>query len=221
MSKYTTEVRWICEMKSGFTEEELKTKTVDQIIAAARTAVFNFSWDAYNDTWKEAIEKFILKYYYTREIGLETVGLWQLKLSTRLDEIADKYNAIIEMIEQTRDTNNKLHYEQLLGNIDVKTTGKQTYGSMYSNASETKDKYSDTPQGTLANVEADTYLTDYRDTANTGSGRTDSGTDSEATEKGYRGSKTKAELLTDSNLDALDVLNRIALEFDDLFFKLW
>ena len=32
MSKYTTEVRWICESKSGFTEEELKTKPVDQII---------------------------------------------------------------------------------------------------------------------------------------------------------------------------------------------
>lgn len=209
MSKYTTEVRWICESKSGFTEEELKTKTVDQIIAAARTQIFNFSWDSYNDTWKEAIEKFILKYYYTREIGLETVGLWQLKLSVRLDEIADKYNTIIQMIEDTRDDNQKLHYDQLLGNIDVESYAK------VESSGESKDKYSDTPQGSLANVESGTYLTDYRDIENEGESETT------ATEKGYRGTKTKAELLTDSNLDALDVLNRIALEFDDLFFKLW
>ncbi|MBR2551225.1 MAG: hypothetical protein IKE92_14705 [Clostridiales bacterium] len=209
MSKYTTEVRWICESKSGFTEEELKTKTVDQIIAAARTQIFNFSWDSYNDTWKEAIEKFILKYYYTREIGLETVGLWQLKLSVRLDEIADKYNTIIQMIEDTRDEDQKLHYDQLLGNIDVESYAK------VESSGESKDKYSDTPQGSLANVENDTYLTDYRDIENEGESETT------ATEKGYRGTKTKAELLTDSNLDALDVLNRIALEFDDLFFKLW
>lgn len=209
MSKYTTEVRWICESKSGFTEEELKTKTVDQIIAAARTAIFNFSWDAYNETWKEAIEKFILKYYYTREIGLETVGLWQLKLSVRLDEIADKYNTIIQMIEDTRDEDQKLHYDQLLGNIDV-----ESHATVESSG-ESKDKYSDTPQGSLANVESGTYLTDYRDIENAGESETT------ATEKGYRGTKTKAELLTDSNLDALDVLNRIALELDDLFFKLW
>ena len=100
MSKYTTEVRWICESKSGFTEEELKTKTVDQIIAAARTQIFNFSWDSYNDTWKEAIEKFILKYYYTREIGLETVGLWQLKLSVRLDEIGQRIPELLDAVQQ-------------------------------------------------------------------------------------------------------------------------
>lgn len=209
MSKYTTEVRWICESKSGFTEEELKTKTVDEIISAARTHIFTFNWPAYNTTWKEAIEKFILKYYYTREIGLETFGLWRLKLEVRLEEIADKYNAIIDMIEATRDDDNALHISQLLYNIDTASYGK-TEGS-----GESKDKFSDTPQGTLANVESGTYLTDYRNI--------ETGTEQEtnATEKGYRGSKTKAELLTDSNLEALDVLNRIAAECSDLFFKLW
>lgn len=209
MSKYTTEVRWICEAKSGFTEEELKTKSVSEIITAARPSIFNFYWDAYDSTWKEAIESFILKYYYTREIGLETFGLWQLKLSTRLDEISDKYNTIIQMIEDTRDEENILHYDKLLLNIDVETKAHNE------SSGESKDKYSDTPQGTLSNVETGTYLTDYRNIEN--------GTESETTasEKGYRGSKTKAELLTDSYLDPLDVLTRIALEFDDLFFKLW
>ena len=117
--------------------------------------------------------------------------------------------AIIDMIEGTRDDDEALHISQLLYNIDTATYGK-TEGS-----GESKDKFSDTPQGTLANVESGTYLTDYRNI--------ETGTEQEtnATEKGYRGTKTKAELLTDSNLDALDVLNRIAAECSDLFFKLW
>ena len=209
MSKYTTEVRYICESKSGFTEEELKTKTVDEIIAAARTHIFNFTWPAYNSSWREMIEKFILKYYYTREIGLETFGLWQLKLEVRLEEIADKYNTIIDMIELTRDEDDKIHIEKMLYNIDVESYGK-TEGS-----GESKDKFSDTPQGTLSNVETGTYLTDYRDI------ETDNEQETTATEKGYRGSKTRAELMRDEYLDTLDILNRIARECDDLFFKLW
>lgn len=209
MSKYTTEVRYICESKSGFTPDELAVKSVDEIVAAAQTHIFTFAWPAYNDDWKEEIEKFILKYYYTREIGLETYGLWKLKLEVRLCEIADKYNTIIDMLELTRDEDNKLHVEQMLYNVDVESYGK-TEGS-----GESKDKFSDTPQGTLNNIESGTYLTDYRNI------ETGNEQETTATEKGYRGSKTKAELLTDSNLDALDVLNRIALEFDDLFFKLW
>lgn len=209
MSKYTTEVRYICESKSGFTPDEIQEKTVDEIIAAARTNIFTFYWPAYNTDWKEQIEKFILKYYYTREIGFETVGLWKLKLEVRLEEIADKYNTIIDVIEQTRDENNKLHIEKMLYNIDVESYGK-TEGSGGS-----KDKFSDTPQGTLSNVETGTYLTDYRAI------ETENAQETTATEKGYRGSKTKAELLKDDNLDVLDILNRIARECDDLFFKLW
>ena len=209
MSKYTTEVRWICESKSGFTDSELREKSVSEIIEAARPNIFTFAWPAYNDEWKEQIERFILKYYYTREIGLETFALWQLKLEVRLEEVADKYNTIIAMIEETRDQDERLHIDNLLYNVDMKTYGK-TEG-----AGESKDKFSDTPQGTLANVESGTYLTDYRNI--------ETGTEQEtnATEKGYRGSKTKAELLTNNNLDALDVLNRIADECSDLFFKLW
>ena len=209
MSRYTTEVRWIMESKSGLTEEELKTASVDDIISAARDN-FVLSWPAYNDTWKDLIESFIYKYYYTREIGFETVGLWKLKLETRLSEIADKYGVIIDAIENTYDSETqKYNMTKLLYNIDVEMYGKtETSG-------ESKDKYSDTPQGSLTNVENDTYLTDYRNIESGGEQETTS------TEKGYRGNKTIAELLNDERLDMLDVCNRIADECSDLFFGLW
>ena len=209
MSRYTTEVRWIMESKSELDEEELKAASVDDIIEAAREN-FVLAWPAYNGDWKAMIEHFIYKYYYTREIGFETVGLWKLKLETRLTEISDKYNIIIAEIEKTYDSETSAYdLTKLLYNIDVAMYGKtETSG-------ESKDKYSDTPQGTLANVETGTYLTDYRNIESGGSQETNS------TEKGYRGSKTKAELLNDSSLDMLDVCNRMADECSDLFFGLW
>ena len=209
MSRYTTEVRWSMESKSGYDPEVLKTKTVDEIIEAAR-ANFVLAWPAYNAAWKTAIEHFIYKYYYTREIGLETVGLWRLKLETRLTEISDKYNIIIAEIEKTYDSETESYdMTKLLYNVDMATYGKtETDG-------ESKDKFSDTPQGTLANVESGTYLTDYRNIKSEGTQETN------ATEKGYRGSKTIAELLNDTSLDMLDVCNRMADECSDLFFGLW
>lgn len=209
MSKYTTEVRWICEMKSGMTPDELNVASVDEIIEAARPNIFNFSWDYYNQEWKDRIETFFLMYYYTREIAFETYALWRLKVQTRLSEIMDKYNIMIDTIEKTRDVYGNLHYSDLFNNIDMVSTG-ESEGTGHS-----EDKYSDTPQGQLSGVNEETYLTDYRKIEN------GSESASTATEKGYRGNKTKAELMTGETVDALDIVSRIVEEFSDLFFGLW
>lgn len=209
MSRYTTEVRWIMESKSGLSPDELKNTGVDTIIELAREN-FVLTWPAYNDDYKDMIEHFIYRYYYTREIAFETVGLWKLKLETRLFEIADKYNIIIAELESTRDEETGImDVTKLLYNIDVHTHGKTI------TSGESKDKFSDTPQGQLTNVENGTYLTDYRNIKSDGNQTSDVG------ESGYRGAKTKAELLDNKTLDVLDVANRIAEECSDLFFKLW
>ena len=94
MSKYTTEVRFICETKSGFSETELKSKTVDQIIDASRSTIFNFEYPIYESSHKPELEKKILKHYYTREIAGETYALWQLWLNEKLNLIMPKYNKL-------------------------------------------------------------------------------------------------------------------------------
>ena len=111
MSKYTTELRFICEMKSGFTPTEVKTKTPDEIISACQSAIFNFNYPIYKQDHKPELETKILKHYYTREISAETVGLWQLWLNTRMNEIMPKYNKLYEAEE--------LLFNKGLNNIDV------------------------------------------------------------------------------------------------------
>lgn len=214
MSKYTTQVRFICETAAGLSESEGQT-TVKQIIAAAIPSVFDFDFPIFDESYRIVLETKILKHYYTREIGLETVGLWKLKLDTKLNEIMPFYNQLYksELIEfnpmydvdltrdhtlnrseQTEQTGTETADATKNGTVDTTTSGtktgtsrenidvsenqeteqnsksdtdiKNTTGSTSEEtATETKthyDKYSDTPQGSLQNVQNDTYLTNAR-----------------------------------------------------------
>lgn len=200
MSKYTTQVRFICETAAGLSESEGQT-SVKQIISAALPSVFDFDFPIFDESYRNVLETKILKHYYTREIGLETVGLWKLKLDTKLNEIMPFYNQLYksELIEfnpmydvdLTRDHNLKreettkqaatekgttektgsvddnMHTETSDNQNSESTTNIQnTTGSTSKEqlgASKTHyDKYSDTPQGSLQNVQNDTYLTNAR-----------------------------------------------------------
>lgn len=100
MSKYTTEVRFICEQFSGLSEG-VGCSDVEQVIKKCLPKVFDFQFPIFDESYRSVIETKILRHYYTREIGLETVGLWKLKLNTKLNEIMPYYNKLYksELIE--------------------------------------------------------------------------------------------------------------------------
>ena len=93
MSKYTTEVRYICEHFSGMSES-VGYNDVDQVIKNCLPKVFDFNFPIFDESYRTVLETKILRHYYTREIGLETVGLWKLKLNTKLNEIMPYYNQL-------------------------------------------------------------------------------------------------------------------------------
>lgn len=93
MSKYTTEVRYICEVAAGLTESTNYTG-VEDVIKKALPNVFDFSFPIFDENYRSVLETKILKHFYTREIGLETVGLWKLKLNTKLNEIMPYFNQL-------------------------------------------------------------------------------------------------------------------------------
>ena len=95
VSKYTTEVRYICEVAAGL-DESKGFSDVDEIIEAAIPSVFSFDFPIFDENYREVICTKILRHYYTREIGLETVGLWKLKMQTKLNEIMPFYNQLYE-----------------------------------------------------------------------------------------------------------------------------
>ena len=95
MSKYTTEVRFICESKSG-----LKTSggscDVDNIIANSWDKIFTSKAPFFDEEYRSILCQKILKHYYLREICCETVGVWVLWMNTKLEEIMPYYNQLYE-----------------------------------------------------------------------------------------------------------------------------
>lgn len=208
MSKYTTEVRYICEYYAGL-DKSVGGAKVDDVIDKSLSGVFDFDFPIFDEKYRKVLEKKILKHYYTREIGLETVGLWKLKLNTKLNEIMPYYNKLYNSelldfnpfynINRTTKSDrnfkgNENKSETLTENIknigtneytnttnrtgtSVEALGeknKQTYdvtdSGSNSKQSNSKDRYSDTPQGSIKNIENNAYLTNARIVDNQESG---------------------------------------------------
>lgn len=92
MSKYTTEVRYICEMAAGLSEST-GFNNVGQVLHSAHNSVIG-DYPIFDETYRETLNTKILRHYYTREICEETVGLWKLRLNSRMNEIMPYYNKL-------------------------------------------------------------------------------------------------------------------------------
>ena len=177
ISKYTTEVRFICETYAGFSQSQEQPK-VNDIIASAAPKIFE-NFPIFNETYRLPLEIKILKHFYTREIGFETVGLWKLKLNTKLEEIMPYYNQLYESANlkfnplhntdltkdyvkeelHNRDLNDTLNdtAERKSDTITSSTTSAEEHSSGHADKSQTdtinQDRLhmqSDTPQGNIA-----------------------------------------------------------------------
>ena len=93
MSKYTTEVRYICEEAAGI-DTSVGYNDVNRVVEMAYPNIFDSSLSFYNDETKSRLLPKILLHYYQREIGFETVGLWKLKINQKLREILPYYNQL-------------------------------------------------------------------------------------------------------------------------------
>ena len=203
MSKYTTEVRFICESLTGH-EDSVGFNDIDSIIADAIPLIFSFDFPIFDEEYRNVLCTKILRHYYTREIGLESYGLWKLKLQTKLNEIMPYYNKLyltellkydplrdVDMTTTHTGTKTGEHTDinstEASGERTNKTneTTAASSESIGSRDTTTRDLYSDTPQGALTGVEQQNYLTNARkvtgDDATTERGNTTGVTQGEQT----------------------------------------
>lgn len=181
MSKYTTEVRFICESEAGL-NESVGANDVDTVIEQARPKVFNFSYPIFDENYRAVLEKKILKHYYFREIGAETYGAWKVFLNRKLNEIMPYYNKLYESelidfnpmyttdLTRKKDVTNEGTSETTeTASGTTTSTNTNTGGSTDTLSNENVNKYSDTPQGGLSGLRADRYLTNARIVNDSGS----------------------------------------------------
>lgn len=239
MSNYTTEVRYICEAKAGLTESAGQN-SVNEIIAASLSSIFNFNFPIFDEQYRSVLETKILKHYYTREIAFESVGLWQLKLDTKLNEIMPYYNQLYqsELLEFNPfyDVDYTFTHEGERNDTGHATDDFDSTSSTSGTGSSTGwDKFSDTPQGAVSGIENDTYLTNAKKATNSNS-YSDTRTQSDDRENNTRfnsldeyvntmvgkmGTTSYSELLNKFRETFLNIDMMIIEELQDLFFNLY
>lgn len=96
MSKYTTELRYICETNTSHSVEGSGFNSVEEIINDSHSNIFNFDYPIFDNQYRAILEKKIIRHFYTREICEETVGLWKLRLSDTMNLIMPYYNQLYE-----------------------------------------------------------------------------------------------------------------------------
>lgn len=224
MSKYTTQVRFICETKSGLDNLD----DVNAVIQASIPNIFDFSFPIFDEEYRNVLCTKILKHYYTREIGLETYGLWKLKLDTKLNEIMPYYN---KMYESASLEYNPLH------NIDMTTTHSRTSGDDISRDTSTsgsvssnfENRFLDTPQGGLDGIISSDYLTNASidNSSESTSASANEAVKSTSTEEyttkitGKASGADYSRMIMNYRDALINVDMMIIDELKDLFFLLW
>lgn len=159
MSKYTTEVRFICENSAGLSESE-GADNVDSILDKCWNKVFNFDFPIFDENYRQVLCRKILKHYYTREIAHETVGRWKLALNAKLNEIMPYYNQLYKSellefnpfydVDLTRSREGSGTSNRTSNNTETNSgTSKNVSSGSGTSNTVTLNRFSDTPQNSM------------------------------------------------------------------------
>lgn len=247
MSKYTTEVRFICETLAGY-DKSKGYDSIDDIIAKTRGKIFSFKYPIFDEGYRSVLETKILKRYYTREIGFETYGLWKHFLDMRMNEIMPYYNQLYNsQLLQFNPFNDVDYTTKADRNIDhnEKTTGTRTDNltektdSSSSGDGNGENRYSDTPQGGITGLRNDNYLTNATLTKDHSEGKGESTVVNTGTQDnngtrlftntddylehiaGKRSTASYSDLLTQYRKTFLNIDVDVINDLNDLFMGLW
>lgn len=237
MSTYTTQLRWILATLANKTSQRtLGYNDINAIISTARPLVFSFQYPYWLTSDKERFETMILRHFYMREIGQESMGLWKLSLEDWLNVEMPYYNKLYEDMaleyDVLSDYNEIRHYDLVKG---LGTTKKDT-GTISNQSSDSPNyiqKYLDTPQNGIDNLLNGSYLTNA--TQNTGNGSsqstntintqtTNSGEDTDTydeTIKGKRGGASYGALVREHMDSLVNVDKQVLAGMEVLFMGIW
>ena len=242
MSKYTTELRFICESKAGLSDS-VGFNQIDDVISNSWNKIFD-NFPIFDESYRSVLCSKILKHYYTREISAETVGLWQLWLNTRMGEIMPYYNKLYESalleFDPFKDTNYSRNHGGTFTGDTVRNERSEidVDNSVTSNGtSNSKNLFSDTPQGAITNIENESYLTNatlIKDT-DTNTTNTDGNSTTQNTETtgitntdnwietivGKQNTVSYSKLLQEFRDTFLNIDVMIINDLSDLFMNLW
>ena len=167
-----------------------KTSPISTVITEAAPLFFNFNFPFYDETKRAEFEQNFLRHFYMREIGLETIDYFMLRLEDKLNTIMPYYNKLLtanakeydpfynEIIDEsiTRDRTGKTNGTDTTATSSNSTTKGTTTNTTESNANDSNQQ-SDLPQGSLVNFNDNSYL------SSAGKGHTETNTSVNGTDE--------------------------------------
>lgn len=156
MSKYTTQLRYICEEKAGLLES---TGNYNKVISESWYKIIKPETVLFDPDYATVLFPKIIKHYYFDEIAHETVAHFIFRLNTKLDEILPYYNQLYRSALIEFDPLGDTDYT-ITGNREDNNTFDSTRTDNLVNTvtNKSKDLKSDTPQGTIANLDINNNL---------------------------------------------------------------
>lgn len=224
MSKYTTELRFICdrltrsEVESWFKKYELSDYLRPTEIETIEEAGI---WN------KDRLAKKIVDHYYTREIGFETAGLFKHYVEFTMREIMEEKLPLIYSISLAYDPLINVDYTE---NFTRNITSDGTSESSTNTTSSGLGVNSDTPQGQISKetilngTYASSTSASEAETEGNDNTSTNNNTDEEYTKHviGNSGTMTTAQaLIRQYRENIISVDNDIIKELNQLFMGLY
>ena len=162
---YTMTLREICEQLTGKT-------TTSEVIPAAAPLLFNFPITFYDPEKLTQFEQAWIRNFFMREIGLETVDYFLLRLQDKFDTILPYYNQLFSAAAKEFDPfvneiiSEKIEYSKdntktTNGTDKTSTTSNGKTESESNTSGNSSNQYTESqyPQGQLDNFEDNSYLT--------------------------------------------------------------
>ena len=220
MSKYTTQVRFICETSAKLTESS-EFNDIEDILNKSWSKIFS-DFPIFDEQYRAELCKKILRHYYTREICCETVGRWKLFLSDKMKNIMPYYNQLYRSqllkIHPLVSVNRSVTHNGR--GCETKTTSRNetnTSSSSTDGSTNTWSYYSDTPQGGINGLDSNDYLTNA--THNVGSDNTTSRLNG-ATSGNETGNGTRKDMYVDKVLGFEGNQSEMLLKFRETFLNI-
>lgn len=234
MSKYTTEIRFLINTCLG-KESPITVSEIREDCRKAAPLILG-DYPLFNEEYRDPLGEKILYHFYTREIGFETAFLFEQKINEKLNLIMPYYNKLYESellkFNPLEDANETVEHEEHYTNVD-RSDRKDSSSTTVQSDTNNIQKYSDTPQGSIANLQQDRYLTnatiDSSDVNQVTGVISSSGADSigkndgnyTTKRSGKSGSNTFSAMLKEYRETFLNIDLLIIAELEPLFMQLW
>ena len=224
MSKYTTSIETIICSQSNKLEPDIYKR-----IKEGCKFLFDFSYDAPNDDFKESFETQFCEKYWNECIGYETVPLFKMKLKQRIEmlmpEVIFKYNVLQDIIKMENPALERMGESHEEGKNHATSKANSTVDG--SGTSKSKDVVSDTPANIIDadNIGKVKYASNggMNEGSNTSKsvGKSDSTNDADhSIERTFKEYGNQLKGFNEWYNSYVNIMKELLNSFDDMFIQL-